>query len=49
MVWGVYWREVLLVRAFIKESVHISNYYFLVGAFITRTFTRGGIFRRAFI
>ena len=34
----------LLVRpAFIKESFHRSNCNFLVGAFITRTFTRGGV------
>ena len=33
----------LQVQAFVLEDVHILNYYFLVGAFIARTFTRGGI------
>ena len=33
----------LLPPAFIKESFHKSNCYFLMGAFITRTFIIGGV------
>ena len=36
----------LSVRAFIKESVHISNYQFLEWAFITSAFTRECVCKR---